>query len=308
MSSPEGIEIEQGNVVSDTSVEIHANQHLAETDPVEDPINAKPLPDILKISASPQSVVVILTQWKQNTLKQLLPAILRQTIRIDDIIVFQNEAHVNLTDVLRSYPRVKHMHNVNKNTKYFGRFLVPLYLNASFVAILDDNCIPSHNWLRHSIQLCQERNAIIGGTGRILAAPKRVVLDVRHPHPNDVEVDYAERAWVFRREWIHHFWRTPPFTQDTAADIHFSAAAQIHGNIPTVVPRSPRDNRSLWVFPSEDIASRKIKHADVAQDMRKGAIKYWQKMGWQLLFDRTEGSVMKLLETDLSSRSMAGHR
>ena len=106
MSSPEGIEIEQGNVVSDTSVEIHANQHLAETDPVEDPINAKPLPDILKISASPQSVVVILTQWKQNTLKQLLPAILRQTIRIDDIIVFQNEAHVNLTDVLRSYPRV----------------------------------------------------------------------------------------------------------------------------------------------------------------------------------------------------------
>ena len=47
------------------------------------------------------------------------------------------------------------MHNVNKNTKYFGRFLVPLYLNASFVAILDDNCIPSHNWLRHSIQLCQ---------------------------------------------------------------------------------------------------------------------------------------------------------
>ena len=72
------------------------------------------------------------------------------------------------------------------------------------------------------------------------------------------------------------------------------------------MPRSPRDNRSLWVFPSEDIASRKIKHADVAQDMRKGAIKYWQKMGWQLLFDRTEGSVMKLLETDLSSRSMAG--
>ena len=52
---------------------------------------------------------IILTQWKRNHLENQLKCITNQNIKIDYIIVFQNENHVDITNILKKFDNIIHV-------------------------------------------------------------------------------------------------------------------------------------------------------------------------------------------------------
>jgi hypothetical protein len=138
-------------------------------------------------SYTPGRLTVVLTQYKRNCTEAQLRALFRQTIvdRIDRIIIFQNENHIDLSfldaidfsaDVIFGGPdvmsRLRDMIQVIRspqwNTKYYGRFALPLLFDTEFSAIFDDDTIPQPRYLEVAIALSARKNAIVGPVGVVI--------------------------------------------------------------------------------------------------------------------------------------------
>ncbi len=137
-------------------------------------------------------ITVMLTQYKRNTTEEQLRAIFRQTIfsQIDNVIIFQNEMHVNLDflknidfsaevidqNALPQTPKkpgslneiIQIVSSPHRNFKYHGRFAIALLFDTEFTVIFDDDTIPQPNWLKTAIPLSSELNAIVGAVGVIV--------------------------------------------------------------------------------------------------------------------------------------------
>ena len=61
-----------------------------------------------------ESLSVILTTWKRNYLSIQLDALKQQSYPIKEIIVYQNDGHLNL-DELKSHFNFKHIHSKDIN-------------------------------------------------------------------------------------------------------------------------------------------------------------------------------------------------
>eukprot|EP00667_Euglena_gracilis_P016416 EG_transcript_17174 len=223
--------------------------------------------DILS-SGGPNSLTVIVGQSQKNTLSQLLPALLAQPLPIDSIVVVQSGSLVDLRDTLRAFPRVKHIHNTNFDAAGLGRFCVPLYFNTSFIAVLDDDAAVGADWLSRALDLCKARSAVVGGDGVRLSLAGRP-LPEQASRESEREADVLLRSWLFRREWVYHFWRDDPRVPGAEA-VHFAASAKLYGRLP------------LWVLPMSGGPPRPPpSEADAVH--YQIAAEPWLKRGWTLL-------------------------
>ena len=227
------------------------------------------------------SLTVILTVWKRNYLEDQLQSIYNQTSDIDEIIVYQNESHLDISDLRERYG-FTHIHNVNKNFKFHGRFTLPLVLNTDYVAIFDDDTIPNPGWLEYAVNKSRELNSIIGANGRF-SHIKVGGIDFGAFNTEDVEVDFVGHCWVFKRDWVKNFWREDQVTLDNAEDIQFCASLKVNGGIRSFVPAQPKDNPAIWSDPhncvlgDDDLASYKQQgHSD----LRENVMGYWKDRGW----------------------------
>ncbi|ACT96443.1 glycosyltransferase family 2 protein [Dyadobacter fermentans] len=197
-------------------------------------------------------VTVILTVWKRNHLEEQIAALLSQTEQPYQIWIYQCGAHVNIEKVLRKYSNIQFVSS-SVNLKYFGRFSLALHVKSEYVWILDDDVIPSPNWLEEARRMSEARNAIIASAGRIISYQARSngpeITDLRrflvgdgdeekfcNYNRTDTETDFGCNSWLFKRDWVSLFWRIKPYTLENAEDIHLSAACKIFENIPTIVP------------------------------------------------------------------------
>jgi hypothetical protein len=74
-------------------------------------------------------------------------------------------------------------------------------------------------------------------------------VGVYKPNEETTKVDIVGHSWFFKREWLYIFWGRAgaKYQNDLAGeDIHFSFALQNSLNIPTLVPRHPKNDHSLW--------------------------------------------------------------
>ena len=110
-------------------------------------------------------LLVILTQYKRNYLRNQLESIKNQTLQPDYLVVFQNENHVDISDLKEKYQFI-HIKS-DYNTKYFGRFAACFTFPVDICMVLDDDIIPGVNCLKNYMDQCIETNGIIGGNGRI---------------------------------------------------------------------------------------------------------------------------------------------
>ena len=136
----------------------------------------------------PGRLSVVLTQYKRNTTESQLRAIFRQTAveKIDRIVILQNEDYLDLSFLDRIdfssevifggfefKSRIRDLIQVVKspkwNTKYFGRFALPLMFDSEFCAVLDDDTIPQPRFMEAAMALSAKRNAIVGPVGVIIA-------------------------------------------------------------------------------------------------------------------------------------------
>lgn len=197
-------------------------------------------------------VTVILTVWKRDHLEEQINAILDQTEQPYQIWVYQCGDYVNVNKIKQKYSGIQFVHS-SVNLKYFGRFSLALHVQSDYVWILDDDVIPSSNWLEEARKMSDLRNAIIASAGRVITyqagAEGLEITNLRrflvgdgddeifyNYSGDDIVTDFGCNSWLLKTEWISLFWKIKPYTLDNAEDIHLSAACKILRHIPTIVP------------------------------------------------------------------------
>jgi hypothetical protein len=206
-------------------------------------------------------ITVILTQYKRNTTELQLRSLFSQTIfsRIDRIVIFQNEKHVDLeflkhvdlsncildpTPNPRQHKQAGSIDNIieivsshQRNYKYHGRFATALLFDSEFTAIFDDDTIPQPRWLEIAVETSGRLNAIVGPVGVVVASDHQMYFNP--PMEFELEVDYTGHCWVFKTEWLQLLWGSSVPSWEAGEDIGFSAAAWMKARIRTVMPAMP---------------------------------------------------------------------
>jgi hypothetical protein len=195
-------------------------------------------------------ISVVLNVYKRPyTLERQIDAILNQSIAIkpENIHVWYNNGNVK-----QHRPKNTNIKTYvcNWNTKFFGRFTVPLLITTPFVALFDDDIYPQRNWLKNCHDSMMKKQGIYGGSGVVLKSNRyqpNYKIGWNGIHSNNIErVDLVGHAWFFKQEWTKYLFYEKPITYDNGEDIMFSYLTQKYGNINTFVPPHPENNKTLW--------------------------------------------------------------
>jgi hypothetical protein len=195
-------------------------------------------------------ISVILNVYKRvDTLEKQIEAIKNQSIGYDNI-----DIHVwyNKCDVEQFLPVDKNIktYQANWNTKFWGRFTIPLICQTKYIAMFDDDILPGNNWLKNCVESIEKKDGIYGGSGVILHQKSYMgssKVGWNAVHSNNIEqVDLVGHAWFFKQEHAKYLWYDKPTTWENGEDIMFSFLAQKYGNINTFVPPHPENDKSLW--------------------------------------------------------------
>jgi hypothetical protein len=195
-------------------------------------------------------ISVILNVYKRpDTLEKQIQAILNQSVQInpENIHVWYNSSGVQ-----QFLPKNKSIktYSCNWNTKFFGRFTIPLLCRTEYIAMFDDDILPQKDWFKNCLDSMNKQEGIYGGSGVILKSKGYSPFSKfgwNGGHSNKIErVDLVGHAWFFKQEWIKYLWYEKPISWDNGEDIMFSFLAQKYGNINTFVPPHPENNRNLW--------------------------------------------------------------
>jgi hypothetical protein len=197
-------------------------------------------------------ISVILNVYKRpHMLEQQIQAIKAQSIPVksENIHIWYNRS-----DVAQYFPQDKTIktYACSWNTKFFGRFTIPLLIKTPFAAMFDDDTIPHKDWLKNCLETIEkpESNGILGGSGVLIKTRNYAPFDKigwNGHHLNvAARVDLVGHAWFFRQEWTKYLWYEKPVSWDNGEDIMFSFLAQKYGKINTFVPPHPENNKDLW--------------------------------------------------------------
>ncbi len=199
-----------------------------------------------------QQVTVILNIWKRDYVKEQVESLLAQTHKPTQIWILQSGDYVE-TQYLKSMdPSIEILHSTI-NLKYFGRFSFAQFVDTDYIYIVDDDNIPSANWIEYCIQKSEHHNSIISSAGRIIPKnnfyPENLEnIDsafIGDVSPNfyhnyckeDTLVDFGCNSWFLKAEWIKYIWMIHPYTFETGEDIHLSAVLKTELNVKTIVPQ-----------------------------------------------------------------------
>jgi hypothetical protein len=195
-------------------------------------------------------VSVILNVYNRpERLEKQIDVLLEQSVKIkpENIHVWYNKG-----DKAQKQPKNKDIktYTCNWNTKFFGRFTLPLLCKTEYVAMFDDDMLPEKDWIKNCLDSMDKQEGIYGGSGVILKSKGYVPFSKvgwNGKHSNKIErVDLVGHAWFFKQEWVKYLWHDKPISWDNGEDIMFSFRAQKHGKINTFVPPHPEDKRNLW--------------------------------------------------------------
>jgi len=240
-------------------------------------------------------ISIILNVYKRpEMLEKQIQAIKNQSVEIksENIHVWYNlplekssEQFLPKDDLIKTY-------ECNWNTKFWGRFTIPLLLNTKYIAIFDDDILPGKDWFKNCIETIEtpETNGILGGSGVILhennyVPHNKVGWNALHSDKTE-RADLVGHAWFYRQEWAKYLWYENPYTWENGEDIMFSFLAQKYGNINTFVPKHPESNKNLWssdygvgmqVGMDNNASWRKVNHLALRGDV----CKYCVKNGWK---------------------------
>ena len=197
-------------------------------------------------------ISVILNVYKRPySLEEQIRSILNQSIKIEpeNIHVWYNTPEdKTIIQNLPSDLKIK-TYQCNHNTKFFGRFTLPLLCKTKYVAMFDDDIICGKDWFKNCLETIEKEDAILGGSGVLLHGnqyqPNSKVGWNGIKSPESIEVDLVGHAWFFKQEYGKFMWEEQPPSWDNGEDMFFSYIAQKH-NIKTIVPPHPEHNQELW--------------------------------------------------------------
>lgn len=197
-------------------------------------------------------ISVVLNVYKRPySLEDQIRSILNQSIKIEpeNIHVWYNTPEDKT--IIQNLPENLNIktYECNYNTKFFGRFTLPLLCRTPYVAMFDDDIICGKDWFKNCLDTIEKEDAILGGSGVVLHGnqylPNHKVgwNGVKNETPS--EVDLVGHAWFFKQEHAKFMWEEQPPSWDNGEDMFFSYIAQKHG-IKTIVPPHPENNQEMW--------------------------------------------------------------
>lgn len=194
-------------------------------------------------------ISVILNVYKRPySLEEQITAILNQSVKVnpEDIHVWYNYSGIE-----QSLPKDKEIktYQCNWNTKFHGRFTIPLLCKTPYIAMFDDDVIPGKDWFKNCIETIEKCNGILGTSGVILKGkayrPNQKYGWTGINNNDTVRVDLIGHNFFFKQEWTKYLWYEKQ-NFDNGEDIQLSYLCQKYGNINTFVPPHPRNNVELW--------------------------------------------------------------
>jgi hypothetical protein len=240
------------------------------------------------------TISVILNQYKRNYIEDQLQMILRQTVAVTEVYIYQNENAVDLSFLTlhqsasgQALPAIRFIHNKNHNMRYHGRFTLPLVLDTEFTLIVDDDIVMGDRFVENCLFVTRTYEAVCGGVGQLIGATG--FINVFPPTSGPVEVDHLMMSWFFRTEWIHSLWREIMPTLSQAEDIAFGAALFKNAKLRSIVAWQPIEDSSLWGNTvgggrgEDEIASFRRRSSS---RLRWAAVMYWLQAGYQPLMLR----------------------
>lgn len=196
-------------------------------------------------------ISVVLNVYKRpERLEQQIQAIKSQSIPIksEDIHVWYNNS-----DVTQKQPQDKQIKTYvsSWNTKFHGRFTIPLLCRNKYVAVFDDDILPYPDWFKNCVESMEKKEGLYGASGVLLSGNDGYRNNMKYGwngvHSGAIEqVDLVGHCWFFKQEWAKYFWYEEPVSWDNGEDIMFSYQLQKYANINTFVPPHPESNKKVW--------------------------------------------------------------
>tara|TARA_Y100000768_G_scaffold47219_1_gene30829 strand:+ start:257 stop:976 length:720 start_codon:yes stop_codon:yes gene_type:complete len=221
-------------------------------------------------------LLVLLTQYKRNNLEKQLIQIKNQTIKPDYIVVFQNENHVDISELKEKYNFI-HMKS-DYNTKFFGRFAACFTFPVDICIVFDDDIIPGNNCINNYINQCIETNGIIGGNGRMHFDS----IIPRNLHPPDIGtrknntlVDFVGHLWCFKKEWLYYMFSIPPYTYDTGEDMHLCFSSKLLGGINSYTAKQINKEDMCDIYYNKLASDEHSSFKKTSNNLRKGIQKHF---------------------------------
>lgn len=253
-------------------------------------------------------ISVILNVYKrQEYLARQLECILNQSVpvRPENIHVWYNYA--DAPQVPLDMEGVN-TYVCNKNTKFWGRFLIPLICKTEYVALFDDDIFPEKDWFRNCLDTLSNKNTdgILGGSGIILPETgytrQHIKVGWNGVHsPDTVEVDLVGHAWFFRQDVAKFLWQEHPATWENGEDIMFSFLAKKYGGVKTFVPPHPENEKSKWSASYTE--SMRVGNGPAASYKKKNhitqrdeCVEECKRRGWSILIQDNPGIFQKDFE------------
>jgi len=220
-------------------------------------------------------LLVVLTQYKRNNLEKQLIQMDKQTIKPDYLVVFQNENHVDISDLKEKYEFI-HIKS-DYNTKYFGRFAACFTFPVDMCMVLDDDIIPGLNCLKNYMEQCNELNSIIGGNGRIGMNNKNRVTKVGDGMIRNkyTLMDFVGHLWCFKKEWLHYMFSIRPFTYDTGEDMHLCFSSKLIDNIKSYVGKQSVLDDACDITNNELASDIHASYKTTSSELRSNIEKYF---------------------------------
>jgi hypothetical protein len=197
-------------------------------------------------------ISVILNVYKRPyTINTQIEAILNQSVGIkeSDIHIWVNTPEVDVEVVQLKYKDVK-IYSCNYNTKFWGRFTLPLLCQTEYIAMFDDDVVCGKDWLKNCVENIEREDGILGGSGIIVHGkayrPNTVVGWNGVKSASPTEVDLVGHAWFFKQETARVMWMEKPPSWDNGEDMFFSYAAQKYLGLKTYVPPHPSNDEESW--------------------------------------------------------------
>ncbi len=202
-----------------------------------------------------KDVTVILTIWKRDHVEEQIEILLAQTNPPVEIWIYHCCDYLKPNFKLtKHYSKVKYQFN-SSDLGYFGRFSLGLHCKTPFLLIMDDDIIPTSNWIENSIKVCSKNNSIISSAGRIIPKDDYVPEIIKDENylqkffigdgDNSINqnfcskntlIDFGCNSWFLKPDWLSYFWAIKPYSFETGEDIHLSATCSIGGGIKTLCP------------------------------------------------------------------------
>lgn len=206
------------------------------------------------------AISVILNVYKRPyTLKTQIEAVLATELVLpEDIHVWINtpEAGHNSEETARiiafaaNYSDKIKIYHCNHNTKFWGRFTIPLLCRTPYIAMFDDDVVCGKDWLKNCMNNIVGEDGILGGSGIIVHGkgyrPNTVVGWNGQRSNEKTYVDLVGHAWFFKKETAKAMFMEEPPSWENGEDMFFSYAAQKHLGLKTYVPPHPPRQREMW--------------------------------------------------------------